>query len=88
MTERPTTQELERAVAVLHQAVAVLRGMLYSARSGHATKAEMERLLDGTNGETLARLIGPLTYQEVMALSEALPPDDRDTLLSIKDEPS
>jgi hypothetical protein len=41
MTERPTTQELERAIAVLHQAVAVLRGILYSARSGDATKGEM-----------------------------------------------
>jgi hypothetical protein len=70
MTERPTTQELERAVAVLHQAVAVLRGMLYSARSGDTTKGEMERLLDSTNGETLARLIGPQIYQEVMALSD------------------
>jgi hypothetical protein len=87
MTEARTKQKLERAVAVLHQTVAVLRGVLYSARSGDATEAEIERVLDSTNGETLARLIGPQTYQEVMALSEALPPHDRDTLLSIKDEP-
>jgi hypothetical protein len=87
MLEPRTTAELERAVAILHQAVAVLRGLLYSARSGDATRGEFDRILDSTNGDTLSKLIGPEIYKDVMRLSETLPPEDRDTLLSIKDEP-
>jgi hypothetical protein len=87
MPQPRTTAELERAVAILHQAVAVLRGLLYSARTGDATRGEFDRILDSTNGETLSKLIGPDVYKDVMSLSESLPPEDRDTLLSIKDTP-
>jgi hypothetical protein len=87
MPEPRSTAELERAVAVLHQTVAVLRGLLYSARSGDATRGEFDRILASTNGDTLSKLIGPNVYKDVMRLSEILPPEDRDTLLSIRDEP-
>jgi hypothetical protein len=87
MPEPRTPAELERAVAVLHQAVAVLRGLLYSARSGDATRGEFDRILDSTNGDTLSKLIGSDVYKDVMRLSESLPAKDRDILLSIKDEP-
>jgi hypothetical protein len=86
MHEPRTVDELERAVAILHQAVAVLRGLLYSARSGDATRGEFDRILESTNGDMLSKLIGPETYKDVMRLSESLPPEDRDALLSIKDE--
>lgn len=87
MSETRTTAELERAVAILHQTVAVLRGLLYSARSGDATRGEFDRILDSTNGDALSKLIGQDVYKDVMRLSENLPAEDRDTLLSIKDEP-
>ncbi len=79
--------DADRAIAVLHKAVAVCRGMLYSARTGDATQGEIERILEGTGQESLIALMGQETYTRVMELSEALPPEDRDVLLSIKDEP-
>jgi hypothetical protein len=87
MPEPRSRAELERAVAILHQTVAVLRGLLYSARSGDATRGEFDRILDSTNGDTLSKLIGSDVYKDVMRLSESLPPEDRDTLLSIRDDP-
>jgi hypothetical protein len=76
-----------RTVAVLWQAIAVCRGALYSARSGDASVSFIDRILDGTSGETLRTLIGEDAFQNAMAQAEALPPEDRDILLSIKDEP-
>ncbi len=77
----------DRTIAILYQAIAVCRGMLYSARTGDASQGEIERILDGTSHETLKRLMGEEEARRVMHLAEALPPEDRDTLLSIKDEP-
>jgi hypothetical protein len=82
-----TLQDAERAIAVLFQTVAVCRGLLYSARSGDATPGEFERILDSTSGDTIKTLVGAETFQHVMRLAEALPPEDRDVLLSIRDEP-
>jgi hypothetical protein len=79
--------DADRAIAVLHKAVAVCRGMLYSARTGDATQGEIERILEGTGQESLIALMGQETYNHVMRLSEALPPEDRDVLLAIRDEP-
>ncbi len=79
--------DADRAIAVLHKAVAVCRGMLYSARTGDATQGEIERILEGTGQESLIALIGQETYNHVVRLSEALPPEDRDVLLAIRDEP-
>jgi hypothetical protein len=79
--------DADRAVAILHQALAVCRGMLYSARTGHATQGEIERILEGTGQESLRALLGKESYMHVMQLSEALPPEDRDVLLAIREEP-
>jgi hypothetical protein len=79
--------DADRAIAVLHKAVAVCRGMLNSARTGDATQGEIERILEGTSEESLIALMGQDTYTHVMGLSEALPPEDRDVLLSIGDDP-
>jgi hypothetical protein len=78
--------DADRAVAVLHQALSVCRGLLLSARTGNATQGEFDRLLESTGGETLTALIGQDTYRHVMRLSEALQ-EDCDILLSIRDEP-
>ena len=83
----PMSDDAERTIAVLHQALAVCRGLLYSARTGHATQGEIERILEGTGQESLVALLGAATYSHVMQLSEALPPEDRDVLLAIRDEP-
>jgi hypothetical protein len=77
----------DRSIAVLTKAIAVLRGMLYSARTGDATKGEIERILDSTSAETLAKLMGKEACDHALHLSEMLPETDRDVLLSIRDEP-
>jgi hypothetical protein len=77
----------DRAIAVLAKALAVCRGILYSARTGNASQGEIERLLESTGEESLIALMGQDTYSHVMRLSEALPKKDRDTLLSIGDDP-
>jgi hypothetical protein len=77
----------DRAIAVLHKALAVCRGMLYSARTGDATQGEIERIIESTGQDSLVALMGQNMYNHVMRLSEALPEKDRDTLLSIRDEP-
>lgn len=79
--------DADRAVAVLYKAIAVLRGMLYSARTGDASRGEIESILESTGGTTLRALIGEETMVHVMRLSEALPPEDRDVLLAISDVP-
>jgi hypothetical protein len=81
------TYDADRAIAVLHKALAVCRGMLYSARTGDATQGEIERIIESTGQDSLVALIGQDTYNHVMQLSEALPEEDRDALLSIRDEP-
>jgi hypothetical protein len=81
------TYDSDRAVAVLHKALAVCRGMLYSARTGDATQGEIEGILESTGQDSLVALMGQETYNHVMQLSEALPAKDHDTLLSIRDEP-
>jgi hypothetical protein len=81
------TYDADRAIAILHQALAVCRGMLYSARTGDATQGEIERIIESTGQDSLVTLMGQETYNQVMRLSEALPSEDRDTLLSIRDEP-
>jgi hypothetical protein len=84
---RTMTYDPDRSIAVLTKAVAVCRGMLYSARTGDASQGEIERILDGTSAETLAKLIGKEACDHAMHLSEILPAEDSDVLLSIKDEP-
>jgi hypothetical protein len=81
------TYDSDRAIAVLQKALAVCRGMLYSARTGQATQGAIERILESTGQESLVALMGQETYTHVMQLSEALPEEDRDILLSIRDEP-
>ena len=77
----------DRAIAILATALAVCRGILYSARTGDATQGEIERLLESTGEESLIALMGQDTYLHVMQLAEALPSEDNDKLLSIRDEP-
>ncbi len=81
------TYDSDRAIAVLAKAVAVCRGMLYSARTGDASQGEIERILESTGQDSLIALMGQDTYNHIMRLSEALPEKDRDALLSIRDEP-
>jgi hypothetical protein len=85
--DETVTYDADRAVAILHRALAVCRGMLYSARTNDATQGEIERILEGTGQDSLVALMGKDTYNRVMRLSEALPSEDTDTLLSIRDEP-
>jgi hypothetical protein len=87
MSEHLKRAEAERAIAVLFKTVAVCRGLLYSARSGDATPGEFERILDSTSGDTIKKLLGAETFERVMRLAEALPREDQDVLLSIRDEP-
>jgi hypothetical protein len=87
MYSQTMTYDADRAIAVLHKALAVCRGMLYSARTGDATQGEIERIIESTGQDSLVTLMGQETYNQVMRLSEALPSEDRDTLLSIRDEP-
>lgn len=77
----------DRAIAVLHQALAVCRGMLYSARTGDATQGEIERILESTGQDSLIALMGKETHNHVMQMSEALPSKDRESLLAIRDKP-
>jgi hypothetical protein len=79
--------DADRAIAVLAKALAVCRGILYSARTGDASQGEIERLLESTGEQSLIALMGRDTYRHAMQLSEALPPEDRDTLLAIGDDP-
>lgn len=76
-----------RTIAVLAKALAVCRGMLYSARTGDATQGEIERILEGTGQDSLIALMGEEDYLYAMRLSEFLPAEDRDVLLAIRDEP-
>jgi hypothetical protein len=77
--------DADRAISVLWGAVAVCRGMLYSARTGDATQTEIERILEGTSQGALVGLIGEDTFKHVMRLYDALPPEDKDVLLNIHD---
>jgi hypothetical protein len=77
----------DRAIAILAKAVAVCRGMLYSARTGDATRGEIERILEGTGQDSLIALMGEENFLYAMRLSEFLPAEDRDVLLAIRDEP-
>lgn len=79
--------DADRTIAVLAKAVAVCRGMLYSARTGDATQGEIERILEGTGQDSLIALMGEEDYLYAIQLSEFLPPEDRDVLLAIRDEP-
>jgi hypothetical protein len=79
--------DADRAVAILAKALSVCRGILYSARTGDASQGEIERILESTGQESLIALMGKDTYSHVMRLNEALPLEDRDVLLSIRDEP-
>jgi hypothetical protein len=87
MSEHLQLADAERAIAVLFKTVAVCRGLLYSARSGDATPGEFERILDSTSGDTIRTLVGADTFEHMMRLAEALPQQDQDVLLSIRDEP-
>ena len=78
--------DADRAVAILAQALAVCRGVLYSARTGDASQGEIERQLESTGQESLIALMGQDNYNHVMRLNEALSSEDRDALLSISDE--
>jgi hypothetical protein len=75
--------EAARAIAVLHFAVGVCRGMLYSASFGDAEKADLERILNATSGYALADLLGEQTYAKVMALAAVLPREDKEALHGI-----
>ena len=77
----------DRVIAVLYKAVAVCRGMLYSARTGDATQEEIEGILKGTAEQSLIALLGRETLDRVIQLYEALPPEDSDVLLAIRDAP-
>ena len=79
--------DADRTIAVLYQALAVCRGMLYSARTGDATQSEIERILEDTGQDSLIGLMGEEDFLDAMRLSEFLPPEDRDVLLAIRDEP-
>jgi hypothetical protein len=80
---KTTQYDADRAIAILAKALGVCRGILYSARTGDASQGEIERLLESTGEESLIALMGGDTYSHVMQLSEALPQEDCDTLLSI-----
>lgn len=79
--------DTDRTIAVLATALAVCRGMLYSARTGDATQGAIERILEGTGGDSLRALIGEEDCLYAMRLSEFLPPEDRNVLLAIRAEP-
>ena len=76
----------ERVIAVLTKALAVCRGLLYSARTGDATKGEIECILESTGQESLISLIGQ-AFSYAVGLSEALSKEDVDILLAIGDKP-
>jgi hypothetical protein len=79
--------EPDHIIAILMQALAVSRGMLYSARSGDASQREIEAILDSTGQASLTELLGEEALRRAMHLSENLPSEDRDTLLGISDHP-
>jgi hypothetical protein len=79
--------DADRTIAILAKALAVCRGVLYSARTGDATQGEIERILEGTGQDSLIALMGEEDFLYAMRLSEFLPPEDRDVLLAIRDEP-
>jgi hypothetical protein len=73
----------DRTIAVLLRAVSVCRGMLYSARTGDASRDEIERILESTSETQLIAMLGDADYQSAVSLSEALPNADRNRLLGI-----
>jgi hypothetical protein len=75
--------DADRSIAILTQALAVCRGILYSARTGDASKDEIERLLESTGQESLIALLGQRAFSRAMQLAEELPEEDKDKLLSI-----
>jgi hypothetical protein len=75
--------DADRTIAVLTKALAVCRGTLYSARTGHATQIEIEELLESTGQESLISLIGVDALNHAMQLAESLPDEDTNILLSI-----
>jgi hypothetical protein len=77
----------DRVIAVLTKALAVCRGLLYSARTGDATKGEIECILESTGQESLISLIGQDAFSYAAGLSEALSKEDADILLAIGDKP-
>ena len=77
----------DRAIAVLAKALAVCRGVLYSARTGDASTGEIERILSSTGQDSLVALIGEEGYQRAMTLAEGLPKSDSDLLLAIGEKP-
>jgi hypothetical protein len=79
--------DADKTIAILAKALAVCRGMLYSARTGDATQGEIERILEGTGQDSLIALMGEEDFLYAMRLSEFLLPEDRDVLLAIRDEP-
>jgi hypothetical protein len=83
--EKTMAYDTDRTIAVLTTAIAVCRGMLYSARTGDASQREIEAILDSTSYETLTKLIGEEATRHAMHLSETISRDDRDVLLAIGD---
>jgi hypothetical protein len=79
--------DADRAIAVLAKALAVCRGALQLALAEDASQGRIKRLLDSTSQNSLVALMGQDTYNHVMHLAEALPPEDIDRLLSIGDDP-
>jgi hypothetical protein len=79
--------DADRAIAILAKALAVCRGILYSALTGDASQGEIECLLESTAQDSLIALMGRETYSHVMRLAEALPNEDTDILLAISDIP-
>jgi hypothetical protein len=76
----------DRTIAILAQALAVCRGIMYSARTGDASQQEIEELLTSTSQESLVALMGLDTYYRVIELMEALPASDREHLLGIRSD--
>jgi hypothetical protein len=74
-----------RTIAILLQAIAVCRGMLYSARTGDASRGEIEAILGSTGHDALRKLIGNEALLAAIDATEHLPAEDRDALLAISD---
>jgi hypothetical protein len=77
--------DADRTIAILTQALSVCRGILYSARTGDASKDEIEKLLESTGQRSLVVLMGQEAFSRAMRLAEELPEEDRNKLLSIGD---
>jgi hypothetical protein len=76
-----------QTVAVLMQALAACRGMLYSTRTGDASQREIEAIIASTGQKALTKLLGEEAFHSATYLPEKLPPEDRDALLGIGDHP-